>query len=233
MSAILYTSGLHQIDWSTAVLRLMLERDTSTYVPNRDHDFVSNLFGNGFVEISVTSYARQTLTSAAKSVNDLLDQVEYDADDVAFGNLEVGQFVKAQVLYAEVGGDDSTPADDILIAYDDGKIDVRLAADAALSATTLWVEPLDAPLDSGAALDFGGGKTCNLAAGAIRGQRELTVTALGAAADAGDLATDVKTTAILPIPGMDVIAVLQNGPVNITMPATGLITLAQKGIFNP
>ncbi|MFI4876235.1 MAG: hypothetical protein ACIALR_12880 [Blastopirellula sp. JB062] len=233
MSAILYNNGLHQVDWTSDVLRILLVRDTSTYVPNRDHDFLSEFFAGGGVEISVASYARQTLASKTQAANDALDQVQYDAADVGFGDLEAGQNVIASLIYQQVGGDDATPANDRLIAYDDGKIDVTLAADAASSATTLWVERLDADLPSGTALDFGGGATCTLSAAAIRGARELSVTALGAAADAGDVASDVKTTAILPLAGMDLIAVLQNGPVNIQIPTTGIITLTQKGIFNP
>lgn len=224
MSRILYTNGLHGVDWTTDVLRVLLERSTSTYSPDRDHDFLDSFTGGGGVEISVASYARQTLAGKAKNVDDTKNQIEYDANDVAFGNLESGQTVKAIIVYKQVGGDDTTPANDPLILYDDGKVDVVLAADAASSATTLWVEPLEANLPSGTALDFGGGATCTLSSAASRGDRQLSTTNLGAAASAGDISSDVATDSILP-------AALQNGPFNVQISTDGLIILTQRGLF--
>lgn len=103
------------LNWASAVVRVMLERSTSTYSPNKDHDYVSDL--TGFVEISVASYARQTAANKAVNVDDANDRVELDLDDVNFGNLESGQTVRAVVLYLQTGGNDSTPNDDALIGY--------------------------------------------------------------------------------------------------------------------
>lgn len=221
MARIIYTRALNGLNWTTDVLRLMLERSTSTYVPNRDHQDVADL--SGFVEISVASYARQTLGSKAVTVDDAKDQTEYDAGDVAFGNLEAGQTVRAVVLYKQVGGSDATPADDPLLLYDDGKISVVLAADAALSATTLWVEPLEDDVPNGTALDFGGGATCTTTGAASRGDRSLSVSALAAARTAGNTA-EAATGSILP-------AALQNGPFNYQVHADGLIIATQRGLF--
>ena len=105
------------IDWTTAVIRCLLERSTSTYTPNADHNFVSDL--TGLVEISVTSYARQTAGSPTCVEDDANDWAKLDANDIAFGNLEAGQQVKALIFYVQIGGSDATPADDILICrYD-------------------------------------------------------------------------------------------------------------------
>lgn len=225
MGRILYTNGLHQVNWASDVIRMLLERSTSSYSPDRDHDFLSSFTGGGGVEISVASYARQTLGTKAKNIDDTKNQVEYDAADVAFGNLESGQTVKSLILYKQVGGDDTTPEDDVLIAYDDGKIDVVLAADVSSSATTLWVEPLEANVPSGAALDFGGGATCSLSSSASRGDRQLSVTNIAAGASAGDVSSSVATDSILP-------AALQNGPFTVQINSDGLIILTQRGLFS-
>jgi len=124
MANIIYTKALEQIqktnlDWETAVLCVLLERSTSAYTPDRDQDYLDSFTGGGGVEISVVSYARRTLTGANINLNDPLDQVEFQCDNVAFGSLESGQTVKALLVYLQVGGDDGTPEDDILIAYID------------------------------------------------------------------------------------------------------------------
>ena len=95
-------------------MRCLLERSTSTYSPNKDHDFVGDL--TNLVEISVASYTRQTVTAKAVNIDDANDRVELDFGDIAFGNLEAGQTVSALIFYRQTGGSDATPADDDLIA---------------------------------------------------------------------------------------------------------------------
>ena len=173
MSSFIYTRGAAILagagNWSSDVFRALLERSTSTYSPSRDHDYVSDL--TNLVEITVASYARVTLAGKAILVDDTNKQVGLDFDDPAFGNLESGQTVQSLIIYRQVGGNDATPADDELILRFDGKIDVTLAANAALSATTIYVEPLIAALASGASLDFGGGATCTVSGSAAIGAR--------------------------------------------------------------
>lgn len=219
-----YTRALSGLNWTSDVLRVLLERSTSTYTPDPDHQDVADFTGGGGVEISVASYARQTLGGKAVAADDTKNQLEFDANDVAFGNLEAGQTVRGLLVYKQVGGDDTTPADDPLIFYDDGKVDIVLAADAAVSATQLWVQPLEATIPNGTAVDFGGGATGTLTAQANRGARSLAVTALGAGATAGDRSTNVATDSILP-------AALQNGPFTIQVHADGLLIATQRGEF--
>jgi hypothetical protein len=221
---IAYPNGIAKIAYTTDTIRALLERSTSTYVPNIDHDFLDDFTTGGGVEISVASYARQSLANKARAYDSTKNQMEYDADDLAFGNLESGQTVKALLLYRRVGADDTTPEDDDLILYDDGKIDVILAADAANGATSIWVQPLEANLPNGTALDFGGGATCTLTAAKSRGDRNLAVTALAAARTAGNRSTSVATDSILP-------AVLQNGPFTVQVHADGFYILTQRGEF--
>ena len=51
------------INWDTHTFRVLLA--TSSYTPNVDHDFVSDVVAN---EATGTGYARQTLTGNAVSV---------------------------------------------------------------------------------------------------------------------------------------------------------------------
>ena len=124
MSNIIFTRALEQIqkndlDWETSVIRVLLERDTSVYVPDKRHDYLDSFTGGGGSEISSASYARQTLANCAIILDDANDLVKLDCDNILFGNLETGQTVKALLVYLQVGGDDSTPANDVLIAYID------------------------------------------------------------------------------------------------------------------
>lgn len=124
MANIIYTKALEQIfkqnlDWESVVVCALLERSTSTYAPDKDQDFLDSFTSGGGVEISAASYARQTLTGCATNLNDANDRVELDCGNIAFGSLEAGQVVKAILVYIQVGGDDSTPGDDVLLAYFD------------------------------------------------------------------------------------------------------------------
>lgn len=104
-------------DNAATVVRCLLERSTSTYTPNKDHDYVGDL--SGLVEVSVASYARVTVANKAVNIDDANDRVELDFDDLAFGSLESGQTVEALIFYCQTGGNDSSPNDDPLICYID------------------------------------------------------------------------------------------------------------------
>lgn len=121
MANVIYTQFFNVLsngglDWDAAgtVIRCLLERDTSTYAVNKDHDFVGDL--TGLVEITVAGYARQTVSAKAVNIDDANDRVELDFNDIAFGALPAGQTTKALIFYQQTGGSDATPADDPLIA---------------------------------------------------------------------------------------------------------------------
>lgn len=222
MTNIIYHKGLEVIskqtlDWESDVIRVLLERDTSSYAPDVDHDFLDDFTTGGGVEIDVASYARKTLGSGAVNRDLANDRIEFDAANIAFGTLETGQTVKGMIFYQQVGGSDATPADDPLICRIDGFITVVLAADAASSATTIWVEPLDEDLASGVAVDFGGSATATLSSSASAGDRSLAISALGAAASAGATSTADADT-LLP-------AALGGGAFNVNFDSEGLIQL--------
>lgn len=94
----------------TASYRMLLVRSTSTYTPDKDHDFLSDLFSGGLVEISVASYSRKTISGITITADDAGDAVRVTFSDVDFGSLESGQTVKAIVIYRhETDDNDSVP----------------------------------------------------------------------------------------------------------------------------
>lgn len=229
MSRMIFDYGLQLAQFTSGVIRVLLEAHTSTYVPDRTDQFLSQYFAAGGVELSgPASYARQTLAGKTAAADTVKHQFELDANDVAFGTLEISsERIKSAIYYVEVGGDDSTPADDILWMRDDGKIDIKLTAAAALTDTTLYVEPIAADLRDGTTITFSGGGTCTLNGAHAKGADTLTVSALATAGAARwEVASDVDTVAI--IPGLDCIAIPQNGPVNIAFDPDGLVYFKQR-----
>ena len=101
MANIVYNKGLAQwLDPATGPgvgdWEWILERSTSTYSPNKDDE--SLLDKAGWVEISVASYAKTDLANPTFAAVHASDLAKVDCDDVAFGNLEAGQTVKAAIL---------------------------------------------------------------------------------------------------------------------------------------
>ena len=119
------------VNLGTAVIRALLLRSTGTYVFDPDHDFVSDILANGGVEITVPAYGRKTLTGQLVTLDDPNNRAIWDFDDIAFGNLEVGQNVSAVVWYEFLVNDAGSP----LIRYVDGKIRIVAAAPVALPAS--------------------------------------------------------------------------------------------------
>lgn len=100
-----------------------------------------------------------------------------------------GATVEAVAAYKDTGAE----ATSRMVFLIDGKMQVIVAADAASSATTLWVEPLSAAIPNSTAIVFSNGVTATLTAGASQGARSLTVSALPGAIAAGNTA-DVTYT---------------------------------------
>jgi hypothetical protein len=116
MANILYNAGMRDLfvngkTLATGVYKAMLERSTSTYTPNKDHDLINPATDfTGFVEITVASYLRKTITTPTVAEVDASDLVKLDFDDVAFGSLEAGQTVKSIIVFRFVTDDtDSVP----------------------------------------------------------------------------------------------------------------------------
>lgn len=83
---------------------------------------------------------------------------------------------------------------------------------------TVYCGYLKEALAAGAALDFGGGATCNVATAASAGAASIEVRSLAAAIDAGDVANDVQTTLNLP-------AALGGGTFTLNVPTDGIFSI--------
>ena len=88
-----------------------------TFDPALD-EFVADLPTGA--EPSDSSYSRQTLANIAITQDDTDNEGVLDADDVTFPSLSTSNDIEAVFVYRQVGGDDTTPGDDELLAvYDD------------------------------------------------------------------------------------------------------------------
>lgn len=136
----IFATGIFgNIDLLNDVIRCLLIRDTSTYTFDKDHQYVSDFTSNGGVEISVASYARQTLGTKSVNQNDTNDRGEFTSAAIDFGTLESGQTVEGYIFYKQVGGDDATPANDPLICFVD--TDAGGLLPAALGDANFTISP--------------------------------------------------------------------------------------------
>lgn len=150
----------------------------STYTPNlATHQFysdltpASNVIGGG----RASDFTLGTKSDTSGVVN---------AANVTGPVIASGTTLSYLVIYKDTGSDATSP----LLAALDGKRTLTLAANAALNATTLTVDPLPAPVPASTAVTFGtSGATTTLSA-ASAGARSVTCTALSAATNAGDTA---------------------------------------------
>ena len=127
------------INWETGVFRALLVRSTSAYTPNKDDNDLADFTAGGGVEISASGYARDTIDNAATALDAANDRVELDGDNLDFGSAAAGQTVKAILVYQQVGGDDTTPEDDLLVAYIDTDAGGLLPIDTAGGPVTVTI----------------------------------------------------------------------------------------------
>ena len=132
-----------------------------------------------------------------------------DAADVSYTALS-GSEVIGLAIYKDTG----SAATDRLAVWIDGKTQVIVAADAASSATTLWVEKLEGPIASGVAMIFSNGITATTTSTAAAGARSIAVSAISGAIAAGHTADVATTSAGIPFTpsGGDVTFQFDNGP---------------------
>lgn len=110
-----YQSGLMKCMDGTIVLltdtiKMMLV--ASSYTPNRDHDFVSDLTEISGVSGYTGGFAgagRKTLASKTLTVTDASDLFAFDAADVAFSTLGTGATIGGGVAIKEITNDAASP----------------------------------------------------------------------------------------------------------------------------
>lgn len=96
----------------------LLDTSTSYTYDQVNNEFVGDLPTGA--EPSDASYSRQTLANLSFTQDDTDNEGVFDADDVTFSSLSTTNDIQTVFVYLQVGTDDTTPADDPLIAvYDD------------------------------------------------------------------------------------------------------------------
>jgi hypothetical protein len=104
-------------------IKVALGGDNTAYTFDPDaHEFVSDVFDNGTTgeELSDSSYSRQVASNPSVTEDTTDDEGVFDVDDVTFSSLDTAQDIQFIVFYQQIGGDDTTPGDDRIIAiYDD------------------------------------------------------------------------------------------------------------------
>ena len=111
------------LDYVNDTIKVALAENSNLFTFDPDtHEFVADIFGGttpDATEFSGTGYARQTLGTKATSIDATNDEAEWDAADTTFTSLD-GATIQTIIVYKMVGADDTTPADDpVLAVFDD------------------------------------------------------------------------------------------------------------------
>ena len=130
MASLIYNGAKHKM-WSHATLNIDLLADTikcmlvnNLYAANADNTFADVGGANDPIdrEINVTGYTRgfggagrKSLASKAVTQNDTDNRAEFDAADLTWTALGIGETIQAAMLIKEITNDAATP----LIAYID------------------------------------------------------------------------------------------------------------------
>lgn len=109
-------------DHTTDTLKVALVSDDTAYsFDPANNTFVNDVLDGGTTatEFTGSGYSRQALSNVTVTQDDTDDEGVTDADDVTFTSLD-GDTIQAVLIYKQVGGDDTTPGDDPIVAvYDD------------------------------------------------------------------------------------------------------------------
>jgi hypothetical protein len=117
-----------------------------------------------------------------------------DADDPAAWTNFTGT-IHAMILYVGAAGTTTAP----VVVIQDGRTQIRCAATAASSATSIAVNPLEGPIASGSTLVFSNGITATTTADAAAGATTISVSALAGSIAVGCTAEGVVTGSALPV----------------------------------
>jgi hypothetical protein len=119
------------IDLVNDTLRVALLNDSTAYTFDEDaHEFVSDVLDGGttaeeFGTGTGTGYSRQGVTGTTVTEDNTNGTGDWDADNVTFPGLNDAT-IQGAIIYKQVGGDDTTPADDPIIqVYDDDQSDIN------------------------------------------------------------------------------------------------------------
>jgi len=113
------------IDFANDTIKILLLDDSTTYTfDSAAHEFVDDLDGSSdgddpSFEMNGTGYTRKTLSNQSTTEDNTDNEAEFDGDDITWSGLDAGD-IQTVVVYKQVGGDDTTPGDDpVLAVFDD------------------------------------------------------------------------------------------------------------------
>lgn len=132
------------IDWENDTFRVLLVSDSTAYTPDIDNEeFVADVVGTGGAadEFDGTGYSRQDLTGRSVVQDNSAERARFDSDDTTVFPDVDGDTAQGAVIYKQVGGDDSSPGNDPVLAYYDGGSFPKAAGGGDL--TVEW--PTDGP----------------------------------------------------------------------------------------
>lgn len=122
--------------WTSATIKAGLLK--SSAAPTADDNFVADVVA-GSAEISVSGYARVTVTSPTATENDTNDRLELDCADLVFAGLAAGQTVGWVFIYHEVTNDADSPVLALLDIADTptngGDLTIQISANGAITLT--------------------------------------------------------------------------------------------------
>lgn len=105
------------MDLDTDVIRVALLADTQAYTPDIDNEvFVDDVIGVNATELSGTGYERKTATVTI-NLDLANDRAEADVTSITWDNISTTADIDGVLMYKQVGGNDTTPGDDPLIAH--------------------------------------------------------------------------------------------------------------------
>lgn len=106
------------LDFDTDTIRVALISSSIAYTPDVDNDvYVADVLnGVDAAEFAGTGYTRQTLAGKTVTQDNTDNEGVADGSDVVFSGID-GDTIDAVLIYKQVGADDTTPADDPVIAH--------------------------------------------------------------------------------------------------------------------
>jgi len=109
------------IDLTADTVKVALISDDTAYTFDpAAHSFVNDILDGGTTasEFTGSGYSRQTLSGLSVTQDDTDNEGVFDANDVTFSSLD-GDGIQGVVIYQQIGGDDTTPGDDRVLAVVD------------------------------------------------------------------------------------------------------------------
>lgn len=142
MSNMTFLAGiarLGKVSWEDSTIKALLERDTSTWVPNSRQATLSAC--TGLVEVSASGYSRATLADPTSTADEdpEVDRVNYSTGNGNFGTPASGQSFIGILYYIHIDG---TAANDIPLYYQDTGLGVDLPAPCQNGTVTVTITDL-------------------------------------------------------------------------------------------